>query len=378
MNLKFGLVMGAAVACAVMAGCKAPKAQTSGGTTTMEPTRPRATTTVTTVDEKPQAKPFVKESKPAHCTCPPGTVHESPCMCGAPDCKCKVKAPEPEYTEYRVKGGDMLSAICKRYGVKQRDVIKLNPGLNPNRLIAGKKIKLPGVIDLKEGDAQQGAAAKPATGGKAAADKKAGAAGAKPAADKKGSARATSYKGATKEYVVKNGDFLGKIAADHGVTVKCLKEMNGLKNNNIRIGQKLKVPAEKPVAAEKKDEPKKDDAAAAAAKPVEGKDGAKAAEGGAQAQPSADVEPKVVEEKKADGEQAAAGAAQVNETATALESAPASGPLTHTVKEGEDIVSIAIMYNVSPSSILDLNGLTNGNPPPPGTVLKLPPNAKKQ
>ena len=383
MNLKFGLVMGAAVACAVMAGCKAPKAQTSGGTTTttttMEPTRSGRATTVTTVDEKPTAKPSaqVTEAKLAGCTCAPGTVHASPCMCGAANCKCKVKEPEPEYTEYRVKGGDMLSAICKRYGVKQRDVIKLNPGLNPNRLIAGKKIKLPGVIDLKECEAKQDAA-KPAAERKPAVEKKpaaAASAGAKPAAEKKGAARAASYKGATKEYVVKSGDSLGKIAVESGVTIKCLKEMNGLKNNNIRIGQKLKVPAEKPVAEARKDEPKNDGAAAKPAEEVKKADASKA-EGGEQNPPSADVEPKVVEEKKADGEQTA-GAAQVSETATALE-ATSSGPLTHTVKEGEDIVSIAIQYNISPSSILDLNGLTNNSQIPGGTVLKLPPNAKKQ
>ncbi|MBO7130577.1 MAG: LysM peptidoglycan-binding domain-containing protein, partial [Fibrobacterales bacterium] len=56
------------------------------------------------------------------------------------------------------------------------------------------------------------------------------------------------YTGPTKEYVVKGGDSLGKIAYANGITIKCLKEMNGLKSNNIRIGQKLKVPAEKPVA----------------------------------------------------------------------------------------------------------------------------------
>ena len=375
MNLKFGLVMGAAVACAVMTGCKAPKAQTSGGTTTMEPTRPVRATTVTTVDEKPVArssgKAHVDRPALAGCTCAPGTVHDSPCTCGAADCKCKVKAKvqEPEYTEYRVKGGDMLSAICKRYGLKQSAVLKLNPGLNPNRLIAGKKIKLPGVIDLKEGDAQQGAAVKPATGAKG------GAAGTKAAAEKKGATRVSSYKGATKEYVVKNGDFLGKIAAENGITVKCLKEMNGLKNNNIRVGQKLKVPAEKPVAEVKKAETKKDDAAAA--KPVaEKKDDVKADNGAAE-QKAPDAEPKdgtkaAAETKPADEQKGGTDAAAVTEEA------PAAGPLTHTVKDGEDIVSIAIQYNISPSSLLDLNGLTNNSQIPGGTVLKLPPNAKKQ
>ena len=55
MNVKFGLMAGAAIACAVMAGCKAPKAQVSGGTT-MEPTQPVRHTVIVTVDEKPASK----------------------------------------------------------------------------------------------------------------------------------------------------------------------------------------------------------------------------------------------------------------------------------------------------------------------------------
>ena len=51
---------------------------------------------------------------------------------------------------------------------------------------------------------------------------------------------------------------------------------------------------------------------------------------------------------------------------------------THTVKENEDVVSIAIQYGVSPSAIMDLNDLKNGEGLTPGRVLKLPANAKVQ
>ena len=51
---------------------------------------------------------------------------------------------------------------------------------------------------------------------------------------------------------------------------------------------------------------------------------------------------------------------------------------THTVKENEDVVSIAIQYGVSPSAIMDLNDLKNGEALTPGRVLKLPANAKMQ
>lgn len=45
------------------------------------------------------------------------------------------------------------------------------------------------------------------------------------------------------QYVVKAGDTLSLISEAFGTTVRRLKELNGLKNDNLRIGQKLLVPA---------------------------------------------------------------------------------------------------------------------------------------
>lgn len=42
-------------------------------------------------------------------------------------------------------------------------------------------------------------------------------------------------------YTVKKGDTLSKIASKHGVSVATLKKRNGLKSDNIRVGQKLKI-----------------------------------------------------------------------------------------------------------------------------------------
>lgn len=42
-------------------------------------------------------------------------------------------------------------------------------------------------------------------------------------------------------YKVKKGDYLGKIAARHHVTVAQIKNWNGLRNNNLRVGQKLVI-----------------------------------------------------------------------------------------------------------------------------------------
>lgn len=42
-------------------------------------------------------------------------------------------------------------------------------------------------------------------------------------------------------YKVKSGDYLGKIAARHHVTVAQIKKWNNLKNNNLRVGQRLEI-----------------------------------------------------------------------------------------------------------------------------------------
>jgi len=42
-------------------------------------------------------------------------------------------------------------------------------------------------------------------------------------------------------YRVKSGDYLGKIARRYGVRVSQLKRWNGLRNNNLKIGQRLTI-----------------------------------------------------------------------------------------------------------------------------------------
>ncbi|MGC6431420.1 MAG: LysM peptidoglycan-binding domain-containing protein [Jejuia sp.] len=50
-------------------------------------------------------------------------------------------------------------------------------------------------------------------------------------------------------YRVKSGDYLGKIARIYGVRVSDIKRWNGLRNNNLSIGQRLSIYPRKPVVA---------------------------------------------------------------------------------------------------------------------------------
>lgn len=61
-------------------------------------------------------------------------------------------------------------------------------------------------------------------------------------------------------YRVRSGDYLGKIARKYGVRVSQIKQWNGLRSNNLKIGQRLTIYPRKPIASTKlanTSEPKK-------------------------------------------------------------------------------------------------------------------------
>ena len=326
---KLGIVLGIA-AVAVIAGCKDPNYRKTP--------KGEASNIGTQVEQTPEPDtPVVVDEK--HCTCPPGTKHTEPCLCGAPDCHCIVEQkivekkdvkplppPGPEYTVYIVQRGDYLAKISKKYNVTINSIKRLN-NLKDDNIRIGQKLKLPGKLDVGEQKVPVGAFAKPQ------AQKSA-----KPYA---------AYTGATKEYVVKSGDTLGAIAYGNGINIRQLKELNGLTSDSLKIGQKLKIPAEKVVAV-KKVEPK-------------------AAEPEVKAPVEAPVEPV---------------AAPVEPTVEAPVAAPVEGTSaptpTYTVQEGEDLTDISIRFGVTAAAVRELNNLGENDKLVAGQILKLPPEAQQQ
>lgn len=53
-------------------------------------------------------------------------------------------------------------------------------------------------------------------------------------------------------YRVRSGDYLGKIAEKYDVRVSEIKRWNGLRNNNIRVGQRLKIYPKQPITSNAK------------------------------------------------------------------------------------------------------------------------------
>ncbi|NBV21410.1 MAG: LysM peptidoglycan-binding domain-containing protein [Proteobacteria bacterium] len=121
-------------------------------------------------------------------------------------------APTGEAKVHVVAKGDSFSTMSKKYGVGVKAIEAANAGVDSTKLKIGQKINIPAAAPK--------ASKAPATTG-----------GAPAPADTDGS------------YTVKSGDNLGKIAKSHGTTVAKLREANGLKTDQIKVGQKLKMPA---------------------------------------------------------------------------------------------------------------------------------------
>lgn len=235
-------------------------------------------------------------------------------------------------------------------------------------------------------------------------------------------------------YIVQRGDYLAKISKRYNIKVDAIRNLNNLKGDVIKIGQKLKLPGKVEVGEQK--EPAKVSAKvqskpAKAFAPYTGatkeyvvKSGdtlgaiaygnginirqlkqlnnlssdmlkigqklkvpaskAAPAVNTAKTDPVAKKEAPVAEASAVPAEPVAAPvvdepqkveppvAAPVEETPVA----PASGK-THVVKEGEDLTGISITWGVSPAAICELNNINDTDPLTPGTVLKLPADAQQ-
>ena len=363
---KFGVVLGIA-AVATLAGCKDPDFKRSGTVPQNEVKDVEATSA--------PVAPVAVEPVVQKCTCPPGTKHTKPCMCGAPDCTCIVETKpvivadvsrpaEPEYTIYVVQSGDYLAKISKKFNVTISSIKRLNPSIKNDVVRVGQKLKLPGKIDLSS--------VHPVT----VAPVTASAQPAKKSAAKKGF---VPYTGATKEYVVKNGDTLGGVAYGNGLNIRQLKELNGLSSDSLKVGQKLKVPAEKVAKAAKVTKPAAADQVAKKAEPVVKPEpkSAQDSETASAAKPEASAAAESV--PAAAAESVTESAADAKGDAAAAEPAkdePAA-TTTYVVQEGDDITGVSIRWGVSAAEIRELNSLADGDQLVPGQIIKLPADAQQ-
>ena len=116
---------------------------------------------------------------------------------------CIPTGPTPPCTGqiYVVQAGDTIFSIAQRFGVTVDAIIAANPGIDPNRLVVGQRICIPGVTP-------------PCTG---------------------------------QIYIVQAGDTIFSIAQRFGVTVDAIIAANpGIDPNRLVIGQRICIPSVTP------------------------------------------------------------------------------------------------------------------------------------
>lgn len=110
---------------------------------------------------------------------------------------------ESDTVIYTVKSGDTLSTVAERYRVSVTKLKRANR-LTSNMLRVGDRLEIPSADRVERN--------------------------VKPAPE-------------TRVHVVRSGDTLSEIGEHYGVSVSKLRAANGLRGNNLRIGQRLVIPA---------------------------------------------------------------------------------------------------------------------------------------
>jgi len=135
-------------------------------------------------------------------------------------------------TTHTVGAGETIYAIAKKYGTTTEAVLQANPGLNPARIHAGDKIRLPS------------SSSAPA---KTVPPPTSSATPAKVPPPSTSSPRPNASSPAPKTWVkVQKGDTLSKIARENGVKLEDLRKWNGLSADTIRPGDLLRIRAPAP------------------------------------------------------------------------------------------------------------------------------------
>ncbi len=113
-------------------------------------------------------------------------------------------------TEHVVQKGDIAYNLARKHGVTLKQMQEANPGRDLARLKVGDKVQIPAAV----------------------------AGASSPSVASSGFSTSTS----TTTYTVKGGDNLSRLAKKFGTTVKAIRDANGMTSNDIKVGQKLRIP----------------------------------------------------------------------------------------------------------------------------------------
>jgi membrane-bound lytic murein transglycosylase D len=123
------------------------------------------------------------------------------------------RLPQRTYVYHRVRPGQTLSSIARRYRTSVGAIMRANNMRRSNFIRAGKRLKIP---QRGYAFAKSNTPAKPGTAP------------------------------STGKHYVRKGDSLWNIANRYGTTVKKIQQLNHLSSSHLHIGQGLKIPGFKP------------------------------------------------------------------------------------------------------------------------------------
>jgi len=133
-------------------------------------------------------------------------------------------------TRHRVRRGETLSTVARRYGVSNAALAKANQIRATSKLKVGQTLRIPGTTVRVANSAP---AAKSKVAAESAAKRKTQATASK---------TTTSQPGA-RSHTVRRGETLSSIARRSGVALKSLAAANGVSSSyRVRAGQKLRIP----------------------------------------------------------------------------------------------------------------------------------------
>jgi len=140
------------------------------------------------------------------------------------------------YTMHKVKKGETVSAIAKKYGVSPFDILQANSLSKKYRIYPGDYLKIPGYVDS-------------GTGRKLSAKNE------KPNNINQGNKVASSDSPAKKEslsYQVKPGDTLTEIANKFKTDVTTLGQVNAIRDSDeIKVGDTIRIPSKRQASQER-------------------------------------------------------------------------------------------------------------------------------
>jgi len=124
-----------------------------------------------------------------------------------------VPPPEQTYARHRVRRGETLSTIARRYRSSVNAIVRANNLRSRNQIRVGARLKIP----QRGGSAPVRIASNDARG--------------------------------SLQHTVRRGDSLWRLASRYGTTVDRIKVDNGLHGNRLAIGQKLRIETGKPAGS---------------------------------------------------------------------------------------------------------------------------------